>query len=194
MKSWLPHVGFALALTYPPPLVAQSQSGWSQVLQGERNVKIKDGKTVTRDKSKPVRKAIEKWYAHNMEAFKAKDVAAIMALRTADFHTVTPDGRVNTRAEMETRTRLFLDMIDHFISQDNRIGTIDVEGNMASADITQKTVRMQRFPDGTLHKVESAVVQRETWKKTLKGWKLYRVDNIRDGSLLVDDKPFKPNE
>ena len=194
MKGLLLLVGFALVLTYSPPLVAQSQSDRSQVLQGERKVKIKDGKTITRDKSKPVRKAIADWYARNMAAFKAKDVAAIMALRADDFHTTTPDGRVNTRADMETRTRLFLDRIDHFISQDNQIGTIEVDGDLASADITQKTVRMQRFPDGTLHKVESVVVQRETWKKTAEGWKLYRVDNIRDGGLLVDDKPYKPNQ
>ena len=38
------------------------------------------------------------------------------------------------------------------------------------------------------------VVQRETWKQTTKGWKLYRVDNIRDGDVLVDDKPYKPNQ
>ena len=194
MKSLLLLVGFALVITYSPPLVAQSQSDRSQVLQGERKVKIKDGKTVTRDKSKPVRKAIADWYGRNMAAFKAKGVAAIMALRADDFHTITPDGRVNTRAEMETRTRLFLDRIDHFISQDNQIGIIEAEGNLASADITQKTVRMQRFPDGTLHKVEGVAIQRETWKKTTEGWKLYRVDNIRDGGLLVDDKPYKPNQ
>lgn len=193
MKRLLLLVSFALLITYSPPLVAQSQSDRSQVLEGERKVKIKDGKTITRDKSKPVRKALTDWYARNMAAFKAKDVAAIMALRADDFHTITPDGRVNTRAEMETRTKLFLDRIDHFISQDNQIGTIEVEGDFASADITQKTVRMQRFPDGTLHKVESAVVQRETWKKTAERWKLYRVDNIRDGGLLVDDKPYKRN-
>ena len=193
MKRLLLLVSFALVITYSPLLVAQSQRDGSQVLEGERKVKIKDGKTITRDKSKPVRKALTDWYARNMAAFKAKDVAAVMALRADDFHTITPDGRVNTRAEMETRTRLFLDRIDHFISQDNQIGTIEVEGHLASADITQKTVRMQRFPDGALHKVESAVVQRETWKKTEEGWKLYRVDNIRDGGLLVDDKPYKRN-
>jgi ketosteroid isomerase-like protein len=194
MKCLLLLVGFALALTCSPPLVAQSQSDQSQVLQGERKVKVKDGKTMMRDKSKPVRKAIEDWYARNMEAFKAKDVAAIMALRTDDFHTITPDGKVNTRADMEVRTKGFLDRIDHFISQDNQIGTIEVEGNLASADIAQKTVRMQRFPDGSLHKVEGDAVQRETWKKTIVGWKLYRVDNIRDGGLLVDDKPYKSNQ
>ena len=146
-----------------------------------------------RDKSKPVRQAIEAWYASNMEAFKAKDVAALMALRSDDFHTITPDGKVNTRADMEERTKLFLSRIDHFITQDNQIGTIEVSGNLASADITQKTVRMQRFPDGTLHKVEGEVVQRETWKQTAGGWKLHKVDNIRDKGLLVDDKPYKPN-
>lgn len=193
MKRSFLLVGFALVITCTPTLVAHSQSSGSQALQDQRKVKTKDSKTITRDKSKPVRKAIEEWYDRNMAAFKAKDVAAIMALRADDFHTVTPDGRVNTRADMETRTRLFVNRIDHFVSQENQIGTIELEGDLASADITQKTVRMQRFPDGTLHKVESAVVQRETWRKTVEGWKLYRVDNIRDGGLLVDDNPYKPN-
>ena len=161
--------------------------------EGDLKVKVKDGRTVVRDKSKPVRKAIGEWYDRNVEAFNAKDVAAIMALRTEDFHTVTPDGRVNTRADMEARTRLFLDRIDHFISQDNRIGTIEVDGDLASAYITQRTVRMQRFPDGTLHKVEAGAVQRETWKRTAAGWKLYRVDDIRNDGVLVDDRPYKPN-
>lgn len=194
MKTWLLLFGSALALTCSLPFVAQSQSDQSQVLLGERKVKVKVGKTIIRDKSKPVREGIEDWYARNMEAFKAKDVAAIMALRTDDFHTITPDDKVNTRADMEVRTKGFLDRIDHFISQDNQIGTIEVEGDLASADITQKTVRIQRFPDGTLHKVEGVAVQRETWKKTAEGWKLYRVDNIRDGGLLVDDKPYKNNQ
>lgn len=191
MKSLLLLVAFALAFTCSSSFVAHSQSDQAQ---SDRKIKVKGEKSIVRDKSKPVRKAIEDWYARNMEAFKAKDVAAIMALRTDDFHTITPDGRVNTRADMETRTRLFLDRIDHFISQDNQIGTIEVEGDLASAEITQRTVRMQRFPDGTLHKVEAGAVQRETWKKTEGGWKLYRVDNIRDGALLVDDKPHKPNQ
>ena len=156
----------------------------------DRKVKSKDGKVVVRDKSKPVRRAIENWYTQNIAAFNAKDVDAIMALRTEDFHTLTPDGKTNSRADMEARTRLFVGRIDHFISQDFKIGDIEVNGDLASADITQDTVRMQRLPDGTLHKVEARVIQRETWRKTSEGWKLYLVDNIRDQSLLVDDKPY----
>ena len=158
------------------------------VSQDKTKVKVKNSQVIEQDKSKPVRRAIEDWYVCNMDAFKAKDVNAIMALRTDDFHTITPDGKVNTRADMQTRTISFLDRIDHFISQDNQIGTIELEGDLASADVTQKTVRMQRFPDGTLHKVEAGAVQRETWRKTAEGWKLYRVDNIRDSGVLVDDR------
>ena len=179
---------FALAFTCSSLVAPRSANAQSDVTQDKTKVKVKNSKVTERDKSKPVRRAIEDWYVRNMDAFKAKDVTAIMALRTDDFHTITPDGKVNTRADMQARTISFLDRIDHFISQDNQIGTIEVEGDLASADVTQKTVRMQRFPDGTLHKVEAGAVQRETWRKTAEGWKLYRVDNIRDSGVLVDDK------
>jgi ketosteroid isomerase-like protein len=185
---------FALAFTCLSLVAARSQNAQSDVSQDKTKVKVKNSKVIERDKSKPVRKAIEDWYVRNMDGFNAKDVTAIMALRTDDFHTITPDGKVNTRADMEARTIRFLNMIDHFISQDYQIGTIEVEGDLASADITQKTVRMQRLPDGTLHKVEAGAVQRETWRKTAEGWKLYRVDNIRDTGVLIDDKPVSSKQ
>ena len=41
--------------------------------------------------------------------------------------------------------------------------------------------------------IEAGAVQRETWKNTEAGWKLYRVDDIHDDGLLVDDQPYPPN-
>jgi ketosteroid isomerase-like protein len=139
-----------------------------------------------KDKTKPVRAALEAWYARNEAAFEAKDVAAVMTLRTGDFHTVTPEGRIHTRADMEARTRGFLERIERFLLQENAIGTIEIEGDLASADVSQHLVRLQRFPDGTLHEVETRVVQRESWRQTAGGWKLHRVDRIRDGVTFVD--------
>jgi ketosteroid isomerase-like protein len=185
---------FVLAFTCSAFVTPGSIKAQASVSQDKSKVKAKNSQVIERDKSKPVRKAIEDWYVRNMNAFKVKDVEAIMALRTDDFHTITPDGKVNSRADMRARTIRFLERIDHFISQDNQIGTIEVEGDLASADITQKTVRMQRFPDGTLHKIEAGAVQRETWRKTAEGWKLYRVDNIRDSGVLVDDQPIKRDD
>ena len=88
---------------------------WAFPAAAQVKVKEKDGELVVRDKSKPVRRAIEAWYDANIAAFEAKDVARIMALRTDDFHTVTPDGRVNSRADMEARTRMFVGRIDRFL-------------------------------------------------------------------------------
>lgn len=192
MKSLFLLVICFLAITCSSGRAAGQQSGPSQIAPGEHKVKVKGVKSIERDKSKPVRKGLEEWYARNIAAFKAKDVAAIMSLRTGDFHTVTPDGKVNTWADMEAYTKLFLGRIDHFLSLEFQIGVIDVQGDLATADVRQKTVRMQRLPDGILHKVEAGVVQRETWKRTTQGWKMHTVDNIQDGYVLVDDKPYKP--
>ena len=189
MKSLLLLVSFVMALTCTD---LQARSDQSQVLQGDRKVKTKNERIIVRDKSKPVRKAIEEWYSRNIQAFKAKDVAAVMALRTADFQTTTPDGKVNTRSDMEAYTQRFLGRIDRFISLDFGIGTIQVDGDLASADVTQATVRMQRLPNGSLHKVEARAVQRETWKKTPDGWKLHRVEDVRSEGVWVDDKPYQP--
>lgn len=192
MKRLLLLIGFGMALGAAPALVARSESCRAPGLQAERQSKTKNDRTIVRDKSKPVRKAIEDWYGRNTAAFKAKDVAAVMALRTDDFQTTTPDGKVNTRSDMEAYTQRFLGRIDRFISLDFGIGAIEVEGALASADVTQATVRMQRLPDGSLHKVEARAVQRETWKKTREGWKLHRVGNVRSEGVWVDDKPYQP--
>ncbi|HSA91954.1 MAG TPA: DUF4440 domain-containing protein [Terriglobales bacterium] len=174
-----------------PLLVAQVPTDAPATPSTEWKTKSKGGKVIVRDKSKPVRKAIEAWYTLNTDAFRAKDVKAIMALRTDDFHTLTPDGKVNSRADMEAYTRRLLGMIDHFLSLEFEIGTLEVEGDLASADVLQDTVRMQRLPDGTLHQVQARALQRETWKKTDAGWKLHKVDNIRDLGILVDGEPYK---
>jgi ketosteroid isomerase-like protein len=182
MKNLLLLSVAVLSLTFSSIFEARTQES----TQSEVKVKSKSGKFIARDKSKPVRKAIEAWYQQNTEAFKRKDVAAVMALRTDDFHTVLPDGTRNTRADMQAYTERLLGRIEQFISLEFRIEAIDVRGELASADVTQKTVRMQRLSDGQLHKVESRAVQKETWRKTAAGWKLYRVDDIRDKGLFID--------
>ena len=59
----------------------------------------------------------------------------------------------------------------------------------ACAVVDQRTARQQRLPDGQLHEVRTSVVQRECWARTADGWQLWRVDEIRPGSTLVDGKP-----
>ena len=139
--------------------------------------------------SSSVRRELQEWYDKNQRAFSAKDIGALMALRTDDFHTVTPDGAVRNRAEMEQSTRAFLNGIDRWISQSNDIDSLVVTGDLARAVIHQHLVRMALRSDGKVHHVETWATQNETWRRTPDGWKLYRVDSVRDQRRLIDGQP-----
>jgi ketosteroid isomerase-like protein len=136
-----------------------------------------------------VRRELEHWYDENTRAFRAEDVDAIMALRTEDFQAVTPDGKVQDRAAMEHYTIGLLNGIDRWISLSFDIDSLEVTGDLARATVRQHLVRMALRPDGLVHHVETWVTQRETWRRTPGGWKLYRVDSVRDQRRLVDGQP-----
>jgi ketosteroid isomerase-like protein len=136
-----------------------------------------------------VRREIELWYDENTRAFLAEDVDTIMALRTEDFHAVTPDGTVRTRAEMEHYTVGLLNGIDRWISLNFDIDSLEVSGDLAQAIVRQHLVRMALRPDGLVHHVETWATQRESWRRTPDGWKLHRVDGVRDQRRLVDGQP-----
>jgi ketosteroid isomerase-like protein len=136
-----------------------------------------------------VRRELVARYAENRRAFFEKDLAAIMALRTQDFHTVTPDSVVHDRADMEERTRGLLNGIERWIETTFDIDSLEITGDLARAVVRQHVVRMALRPDGQVHHVETWVTQRETWRRTASGWKLYRVDSLRDQKRLVDGKP-----
>lgn len=136
-----------------------------------------------------VRSELEQRYEENRRAFLAKDFDAIMALRTEDFHSVTPDGAQHDRAEMEQATRALLDGIDRWMEITVVIDSLDVSGDLARVVARQHLVRMARRSDGLVHHVETWVTQREIWRHTPAGWKLYRVDSLRDQRRLIDGQP-----
>jgi len=111
-----------------------------------------------------------------------------MALRTDDFHAVTADSVLHYRAEMEQSTRALLDGIDRWISLTFEIDSLEVSGDLARAVVRQHADRIARRNDGLVHHVETWVTQREIWRRTSEGWKLSRVDSIRDQRRLIDGK------
>ena len=136
-----------------------------------------------------VRREIEQWYDDNTRAFLAKDVDAIMALRTDDFQAVAPDGRVQDRGAMEHYTIGLLNGIDRWISLNFDIDSLEVSGDLARGVVRQHLIRMALRPDGLVHHVETWVTQDETWRRTPDGWRLQRVDSVRDQRRLVDGQP-----
>ena len=135
------------------------------------------------------RRGIEEGYRRNREAFLARDVKAIMALRTEDFYTIGPDGKQVDRASMETYTIGLLNGIKHWIEIDFKVDSIALDGREADAIMRQHLIRMALRPDNKVHHVETWATQRERWRLTSAGWKLAKVDQVHDQKRLVDGKP-----
>ena len=140
-----------------------------------------------------VRRELEARYAENEAGFFARDPDQVMRLRHPDFHTITPDGKVNTREQMYERTRQFIGRVARFDSLSENIVELTLVGDTALAVVAQSTRRQQRFPDGVLHEIQTSVVQRESWIRTPDGWMMWRVDEIQPGETIVDGKPVKPS-
>lgn len=136
-----------------------------------------------------VRRQLTARYAENEAAFAARDPDRVMSLRHPAFHTITEDGTVSTREQMYERTRRFIARVERFDSQMETITGFTLAGDTAHAIVHQRTVRQQRFPDGSLHEVRTSVVQRESWVRTAQGWLMWRVDQIQPAETLVDGRP-----
>ena len=130
---------------------------------------------------------LEARYRENEAGFIARDPDRVMRLRHPEFHTILPDGTTNTREQMYERTRTFIGRVESFDCVYETILRLELEGaDTAHAIMDQRTVRKQRFPDGSLHDIRTRVVQRESWKKIDGVWMFWRVDNIEPGINVVD--------
>ena len=136
-----------------------------------------------------VRAALEAAYARNREALLARDAAAVLALRTGDFSVATPDGATHNAAEMADFTRNLLANVERWEALSFDIGAIVRQGDEAAAEVRQQSIRLMRRPEGKIQRVENMVTQRETWVSTAEGWKIRRVDNIRDQRVIIDGVP-----
>jgi Domain of unknown function (DUF4440) len=159
------------------------------------------GARVARAQDDPeVRKELESQYRRLAEAHDRKDLKAIVGLKTADFHAIFPDGRIGDSKTMEEYSRQFLEANTPPFNIRFTIRTLSVSENklIAIAEVLQEVSRSREVA-GKVRKIETSVVQRETWAKTGGGWKLKLVDEVRDQRKLVDGvmvdpaKPYDPN-
>jgi ketosteroid isomerase-like protein len=156
-------------------------------------VKVKEEQVTVRDKSKPVREALEIQYAKLAEAVEKRDFEAFQALRTDDFHTVDENGLPRTPQQMAERARAMLERIQPPIKTTNTLGTIDVHGDDATVTVRQYFSKMLPVGDRLLHG-ETYVTQDETLTRTEDGWKLRFVDGVRDPESYVDGKRIDPTK
>ena len=156
-------------------------------------IKVKDGRVVERDKSKPVRRALEEQYAKIAEAQRNKDIDAMRALRTPDFTVDTANGE---KWDLETSlnySRAGFQQVQSNIRISNTIESLDVHGDVAVAVVHQQWSRMQ-VKRGKLRRVDTEAIQTETWVNTKDGWKLKHIGNVKPGAWYVDGKRIDPSK
>lgn len=135
------------------------------------------------------RKELEAWYQQNTVAYEKWDFQTIMALRTPDFHSITPDGKINDRATMENYIQGILNGVKKWNRLSFTLDSLRVSGDTAFAIVSQHIDRMALRPDNAVHHIESWVTQREVWIRTGGKWLMWRVDQLRNQRRLVDGKP-----
>ncbi|MBA3255860.1 MAG: nuclear transport factor 2 family protein [Pyrinomonadaceae bacterium] len=159
----------------------------------DHKFKVKGDRVVLRDKSKPVRSALEEQYAKISEATRKKDLVALLALRTPDFTVKTAKGETWSYEQSADYVKRGFEQVQSIVSLSFTIGTISVSGNEAAAIIHQQWARMQMMK-GKLRRVDTSAVQRETWINTPEGWRLKLIDDVHPGAWFVDGKRVDPSK
>lgn len=136
-----------------------------------------------------VRVELEQRYEENAQAYMRGDLAAVMALRTTDFHAIAANGVRQDRPAMENYIQGIMNGIRKWNQMTFVIDSLAVVGDTASAVVWQFLDRMALRPDNQVHHVQTWVIQRETWLYQGGRWLMWRVDQLRDQRRLVDGKP-----
>jgi ketosteroid isomerase-like protein len=148
---------------------------------------------IVRDSSHPVWKAIDAQYARLAEAMRKRDLDALFALYTPDFHAVTPTGEVWTRERSLAYQRNGLAQVKETTHISNTILRLTICGDEATATVLQQWYRTQMMV-GKSRRVETNAVQDEKWVKMPDGWKRGDINEVKNGAAFVDGKRVDTNK
>jgi hypothetical protein len=181
MKTTVLILILSLAMPGTPAL----GDGQAQVTQGkETKTKVKGG-----DKS--VRRALEEQYAKISDAQRWGDIAALRAVRTPDFTVTTANGQTWDLETSLSYSKSGFEQVDSTIAISNTIDSLTVNDDRAVAVVQQQWTRIQKMK-GKRRRVETSVIQTETWVNTADGWRLKHTGNSRPGVWVVDGKRVDP--
>ena len=194
MRPLLVFAGVVVVLLSSSVFAQAAQSSALPITQDKDvKIKVKDERVLVRDKSKPVRRALEEQYRKVAQAQINEDIEAMRALRTPDFTVDLPNGQ---RWDLETSlnySRLGFQQVESNISISNTIESLDVQSDVAVAVVHQQWSRMQ-MKAGKLRRVDTEAIQTETWVNTKDGWKLKHIGNVKPGAWYIDGKRIDPSK
>src|SRR5215471_7958010 len=171
----LSRIGLILLVLATPLLSAQQQ--------------LAHGKPCTEvyDDSNPTWQAIRIQYGKLAHAMKQKDLNALFALYTPDYHVVATNGEVWTREKSLQYQRDGMAQVVETTHISNSIARLTDCHDEAIATVMQLWYRRQNMV-GKVREVETHTVQDEQWVKTPDGWKRGNIEHVAKGVAFVDGK------
>jgi len=139
----------------------------------------------------PADSEIRNLYARYASAVRQMDSASYMKFFARDFSMRSPDGRVHDRAEMDKYQR-----INAITTKRVNAYTADLEAITHPTDSTTAVIVLQKYdrdqapleePDKP-HRIQTSAVQREIWRITGERPRIWRIEEILVGPLLIDGK------
>jgi hypothetical protein len=179
--------GLALALVSSLLVAQTSESHDTQ--DNNFKIKMKDDRVIVRDKSKPVRRALEEMYAKIAEAQRNEDIEAMRATRTPDFTVDLPNGQKWDLDTAMNYSRAGFQQVESNIHISNTIESLDVSevspcalpDGRATAPLGRATAPDDRSPApndrSTAPCYQAVAVVHQRWSRMqMKEGKLRRVD------------------
>jgi hypothetical protein len=139
---------------------------------------------------------IGKLYIRYEDAIRKMDAPSYMAFFSNDFSMRNPDGKVHDHAEMEKYQRINAQTTKKVNSY-----TVDIEAITHPHDADFAAIVLQKYdrdqapleePDKP-HRIQTSAVQREIWRNTLQGPRIFRIEEIMVGPVLLDGKRVQQN-
>ena len=144
--------------------------------------------SASQQKGDDVRAVLERRYEELARANERRDLAAVRAIRHETFHAILPDGRIAGPMEMDENSKAFFASAQSPITVKFTIRALWISGDgmIVAADVFQEVSRFREI-EGQRRRLDTTVVQRETWVKTNEGWRMKLVDNLRDQTRRIID-------
>ncbi len=133
-------------------------------------------------------KEIQGIYDRWRDAWKRKDINAIMAPFAPDYLYTWTNGQVRNRRQTENDYKGTLKSIKSIESLSISAGKVTVKGNEASNICIWRSTGVSIDPQGKHHPSTSHFDTRDTFVKTRKGWVFKRSLDVR-AVVTVDGKP-----
>lgn len=186
-------LAYLVAVAAASPAFCQVPSGEKSAAHASSNAASAEVQVIS-DRSHPVRKALQAQYARLAVAIKKKDIDALFALYTPDFHAVIPTGEVWNRERALAYQRNGLALVKETTHISNTIVRLVLRGeNEATATVLQVWYRTQTMA-GKLRRVETQAVQDEEWTRMPDGWKRGNILDVQNGVAFVDGKRVDTNK